>query len=73
MHAARYLSDGRFDVAVSVPSIHSSCPAFGGSDLKALLITSAQERIDKPSPHDEVTYFIADSPFRGIADPPVQI
>ena len=73
MRAARYLSDGRFDVAVSVPGVHSSCPTFGGNDLKALLITSAQEHIDKPSPHDGVTYFIADSPFRGIAEPPVQI
>ena len=71
--AARYLPDGRFDVAVSVPGIHSSCPAFGGSDLRTLLITSAQEHIEKPTPHDGVTYFLPDSPFRGIAEPPVQL
>lgn len=50
MHAARYLSDGRFDVVVSVPGVHSSCPTFGGADLKTLLITSAQEDIPNPSP-----------------------
>lgn len=70
---ARYLPDGRFDVAVSVPGIHSSCPAFGGSDLRTLLITSAQEHIAQPTPHDGVTYFLEDSPFRGIAEPPVQL
>lgn len=70
---ARYLPDGSFDQAVPVPGIHSSCPAFGGSDLQTLLITSAQEHIERPSEFDGLTYCVPNSSFRGIAEPPVQI
>ncbi len=73
MRAARYLPDSCFDVAVTVLGVRSSCPAFGGGNLKTLLITSAQEHIPNPSTHDGLTYFIADSLFRGIAEPPVQL
>lgn len=70
---ARYLPDGRFDLAVPVPGIHSSCPAFGGNDLRTLLVTSAQEHIDQPSRHDGLTYVLPDTAFAGIAEPAVQL
>ncbi len=70
---ARYLPDGSFDRFVAIPAIHSSCPAFGGRDLRTLLITSAQEHIERPSQHDGLTYCVPDGPFRGIAEPPVHL
>jgi sugar lactone lactonase YvrE len=71
--AARYLPDGRFNQAVQIPGVHSSCPAFGGEDLRTLLVTSAQEHIAAPSAHDGLTYRAVTSTFRGIAEPRVQI
>lgn len=40
---ARYRPDGTFDYAVELPASQITCPAFGGSDLKTLYITSASE------------------------------
>ena len=70
---ARYLPDGSFDQAVEVPGVHSSCPAFGGKDLRTLLITTAQEHIAVPSEHDGLTYRSLSSAFRGVAEPCVQL
>ena len=39
----RYAPDGSIDREVHVPVSQPSCPAFGGSDLKTLYITSARE------------------------------
>jgi sugar lactone lactonase YvrE len=68
---ARYLADGSLDLVLPVPGIHSSCPAFGGEDLKTLLVTSAQEHLQTPSPCDGLTYFAAQTRFQGNAEPPV--
>jgi sugar lactone lactonase YvrE len=70
---ARYLPDGRFDQAIGIPCAHSSCPAFGGKDLRTLLITSAQEHIEVPSKYDGLTYRALSSAFRGIAEPCVEL
>jgi sugar lactone lactonase YvrE len=70
---ARYLPDGSFDQAIEIPGVHSSCPAFGGADLRTLLITSAQEHIAAPSPRDGVTYRAVTSSFLGLAEPRVQL
>lgn len=70
---ARYLADGRFAQAIPVPGIHSSCPAFGGNDLQTLLITSAQVHREQLSDDDGLTYYVANSAFQGIAEPPVQL
>lgn len=70
---ARYLSNGSFDQAVEVPGKHSSCPAFGGSDMTSLFITTAQEHIEHPSEHDGMTYCFMNSPFTGIAEPSVKL
>ncbi len=40
---AAYAPDGTFLRAVAVGAPHSSCPAFGGPDLRTLYVTTAQE------------------------------
>lgn len=41
----RYAPDGSIDRVITVPVSRPTCPAFGGSDLKTLYITSAREGI----------------------------
>jgi sugar lactone lactonase YvrE len=44
---AAYAPDGRFLTAIETPGApHSSCPAFGGPDMKTLFITTALEHLD---------------------------
>jgi sugar lactone lactonase YvrE len=44
---AAYAPDGSFLRAVETPGApHSSCPAFGGSDMKTLFVTTALEHMD---------------------------
>ena len=45
---ARYAPDGRFDRAIEVGGLHSSCPAFGGPDLSTLYVTTALEALEAP-------------------------
>lgn len=44
---ACYAPDGQFLQAVSFDAPHTSCPAFGGSALDALFVTTAREGMDK--------------------------
>ena len=53
---ARYGTDGRFLSAVTVPSVHTTCPAFGEADLKTLFVTSATEGLTPPAPGDGLTH-----------------
>lgn len=47
---AAYAPDGSFVTAVETPGApHSSCPAFGGPDMKTLFITTALEHLDTAS------------------------
>lgn len=43
---ACYAPDGRFLRAVAVDAPHSSCPGFGGADLRSLFVTTAREGMD---------------------------
>lgn len=43
---ARYDPSGRFVDAVTVPAAQVTCPAFGGSDMRTLFVTSAWEGMD---------------------------
>jgi sugar lactone lactonase YvrE len=42
---ARYASDGRLLETLSIPTPRTSCPAFGGADLKTLYITTATDGV----------------------------
>ncbi len=53
---ARYLPDGQFDRAIAVGGAHSSCPAFGGADLRTLFVTTARQGIDDPDADQGVVY-----------------
>lgn len=53
---ARYHPDGRFDRAIAVAGLHSSCPAFGGPDLSTLFVTTAREGLAAPDPAQGLVY-----------------
>jgi len=44
---ACYDQEGTFIRAVSAPSPHTSCPAFGGTELDVLFVTTAQEGLEE--------------------------
>lgn len=46
---ARYSPDGKFMSAISLPAQQTSCPAFGGSDLRTLYVTTAAIGLAGPS------------------------
>ncbi len=60
---AVYDDQGRFLRAYSVDALQSSCPAFGGSDLRTLFCTSARNGLDQAildsQPSNGMTFTIA--------------
>lgn len=69
---ARYLPDGRLDRTVEVGGILSSCPAFGGDDLKTLFITTAREGLSRPDGAQGPVYRAIPG-CRGLPEPPVRL
>ncbi|WP_415182643.1 SMP-30/gluconolactonase/LRE family protein [Phaeovulum sp.] len=69
---ARYLPDGRFDYALGVAGRHSSCPAFGGPDLRQLFVTTAQEGISTPDAAQGCVFSLK-APVAGRAEPRVRL
>ena len=57
MRVARYAPDGTFTSSLSLPATQVSCPAFGGSDLTTLFVTTAYENLAEPSKFDGQTFF----------------
>ncbi|MEP3332136.1 SMP-30/gluconolactonase/LRE family protein [Sedimentitalea sp.] len=55
---ARYSPDGTELMAVAMPAIQMTCPAFGGPDLTTLFVTSAAEGIDSPTENQGQTFSI---------------
>lgn len=53
---ARYDRQGAFMSAITCPAAHTTCPAFGGSDLTQLFITTATQDLDPPQTHDGQLY-----------------
>lgn len=53
---ARYLPDGTLDQVIEVPGLHSTCPAFGGEDLRTLYVTSASAGLDSPDSAQGATF-----------------
>ncbi len=55
---AQYAPDGRFLQAISFPAKQTSCPAFGGPDLRTLYCTSAAVDLDPPGADDGKTFAV---------------
>ncbi|MCK0148405.1 SMP-30/gluconolactonase/LRE family protein [Marivita sp. S6314] len=55
---ACYDTDGRFERAINVPAVQTSCPAFGGPDLGTLFITTAAVGLDPAGPNDGMTFAV---------------
>ncbi|MCK0120476.1 SMP-30/gluconolactonase/LRE family protein [Loktanella sp. F6476L] len=55
---AQYAPDGTFLQAVTFPASQTSCPAFGGADLKTLYCTSATEGMTSPAIDDGKTFAV---------------
>ncbi|MFN4056849.1 MAG: SMP-30/gluconolactonase/LRE family protein [Roseinatronobacter sp.] len=53
---AAYAPDGTFLRAVSVPALHTSCPAFGGVGLTDLYCTTARQGLTNPGPLEGATF-----------------
>lgn len=69
---AGYGPDGGFLDAVAFPAPHTSCPAFGGVDLRTLFCTTAREGRQNPHDLDGAT-FLAKVPVAGQAENRVQL
>lgn len=67
---ARYLLNGEFDRAVAVAGQHSSCPAFGGTDLHTLFVTTAQEGIETAD-SDQGLVYACEAGVQGLAEPQI--
>lgn len=63
--------DGRFRKALSCGAAHTTCPAFGGPDLRQMFVTSATQGLDDGAldhqPGGGQTW-VADMPVRGQAE-----
>ncbi len=61
---AAYSRDGTFLRSVVVAGQHSSCPAFGGSDLRTLFCTTALQGVSDAEaakePHNGMTFAMSD-------------
>lgn len=70
---ACYAPDGTLITRVQAPARQTSCPAFGGADLRDLYITSAATGlIDSDQPHDGCTFVLRDA-TQGVAEPRVHL
>ena len=68
---ARYGPDGRFDRAIDLSTDHITCPAFGGTNLGQLLVTSARQGLEATAlsaqPQAGMT-FLGDPGVAGLAE-----
>ncbi len=55
---ARYDPAGRFLGAIGFDAQQTSCPAFGGADLRTLFVTSAAVALKQPGPHEGQTFSV---------------
>ncbi len=67
---ARYAPDGALLEIVALPTPHTSCPAFGGADLKTLYITTAAEGVEGVGAGQTYATRID---VAGLADPAVRL
>ncbi|OWX99282.1 SMP-30/gluconolactonase/LRE family protein [Thioclava sp. IC9] len=65
---ARFDAEGRMTHHLDLPGKNSTCPAFGGADMRDLLVTSALEGMTDPDAAQGLTYLLR-APFVGIPEP----
>jgi len=73
---AAYGTDGQFLRAVAVGAPHSSCPAFGGADLRTVHVTTAQEGMSVEALAacpDAGKVFAIEGVAQGLPEPRVQL
>lgn len=68
----RFSPDGERLEEYPVGGRHSSCPAFGGEDLRDLLVTTAREGMDSPDDAQGLTY-ITRAKVAGLSEPQVHL
>lgn len=66
----RFASDGQQLDRIEVGGRHSSCPAFGGMDLRDLLVTTALQGMEAPDDAQGLTY-LARAEVAGLPEPRV--
>ncbi|TQM92730.1 SMP-30/gluconolactonase/LRE family protein [Roseinatronobacter monicus] len=64
---AAYAPSGQFLQAVDFPAPHTSCPAFGGDDLRQLYCTTARQGRQNPNNLDGAT-FVTPVPVQGLRE-----
>lgn len=73
---AQYDASGQMLRTVDVPARHSSCPAFGGADLRDLYVTSARQGVRQDvlesQPTNGMTFCIKNV-AQGLAEPQVRL
>ena len=69
---ARYTPDGVLSAVVEMPAAHTTCPSFGGPDLKTLFITSAYEGFETPSA-DQGRVYTVELEYTGQQEHQVQL
>jgi sugar lactone lactonase YvrE len=69
---ARYTPDGRMDLFVDIPVPLTTMPAFGGSDLSTLYVTTARLEALMPYATPEVagSIFAIETGFQGVPETP---
>ena len=73
---ARYDPDGAFIEAFDVPTSHTTCPAFGGSDMTTLFVTTAQQGLPPKQlaqQRDAGKTFAIDTEIKGLAEYQVKL
>ncbi|WP_083194298.1 SMP-30/gluconolactonase/LRE family protein [Leisingera sp. JC1] len=63
----RYLADGTVDCVVTFEATQTSCPAFGGTEMQTLFVTTAFEGIVSPD-HLQGCLFHAEATLPGVAE-----
>lgn len=66
----RFDADGEQTHRWPVGGLHASCPAFGGADVRQMLVTTALQGIDNPDSAQGLTYLIQTG-LQGVAEPKV--
>lgn len=67
---ARYSAKGSFMSAIQFPAKHTTCPAFGGTDLRRLFVSTASQNLALPDIFDGQLYETT-TEYIGLAEPQV--